>query len=61
MMEYEIIATVGPATWSEETLHAMVGAGVTAFRLNTSTSLRKRWSAGLPISPGSPMPPNPSP
>lgn len=33
---YEIVATLGPATESEETWSALLDAGATAFRLNTS-------------------------
>jgi pyruvate kinase len=36
LMQYEIIATLGPATELEATLKALPNAGVTGFRLNTS-------------------------
>ena len=36
MNRYEVIATLGPASSQPETWHAMLAAGVTAFRLNTS-------------------------
>ena len=36
MTNYEIIATLGPGSEAESTWQAMVAAGVTAFRLNTS-------------------------
>jgi len=35
-MDYSIVATLGPASSSEETWLAMAEAGATAFRLNTS-------------------------
>src|SRR5512139_539982 len=35
-MDYQIIATLGPSADSEPTWQAMLAAGVTAFRLNTS-------------------------
>lgn len=35
-MDYEIIATLGPASAAEAAWHAMLSAGATAFRLNTS-------------------------
>jgi len=35
-MDYEIIATLGPASEAETTWQAMLRAGATAFRLNTS-------------------------
>jgi len=35
-MDYEIIATLGPASRDEETWPALLAAGATAFRLNTS-------------------------
>jgi pyruvate kinase len=35
-MEYQIVATLGPSSDEEATWEAMVAAGVTAFRLNTS-------------------------
>lgn len=35
-MEYEIIATLGPSTSSKADWQAMLTAGVTAFRINTS-------------------------
>jgi pyruvate kinase len=34
--EYEIVATLGPASQGEATWEAMLAAGVTGFRLNTS-------------------------
>lgn len=35
-MEYEIVATLGPSSQAEPDWEAMLSAGVTAFRLNTS-------------------------
>jgi pyruvate kinase len=35
-MDYQIVATLGPSSDTEQTWHAMLGAGATAFRLNTS-------------------------
>lgn len=35
-MEYEIIATIGPASRKPDVLTAMIAAGATAFRINTS-------------------------
>jgi pyruvate kinase len=35
-MEYEIIATLGPASTAESVWQALLSAGATAFRLNTS-------------------------
>jgi len=35
-MEYDVIATLGPASQSENTWQEMLSAGATAFRLNTS-------------------------
>jgi pyruvate kinase len=36
MMDYRIIATLGPSSRTEETWSAMIAAGATGFRLNTS-------------------------
>jgi len=54
-MEYEIVATLGPASDSEAIWKAMLAAGVTGFRLNTShvtlddlAEWLKRLSAFLP-------------
>jgi pyruvate kinase len=35
-MDYQIVATLGPTSADEATWQAMIAAGVTAFRLNTS-------------------------
>ena len=35
-MRYELIATLGPATREAQTWQALMGAGVSTFRLNTS-------------------------
>jgi len=35
-LDYQIVATLGPSSDTESTWHAMLSAGVTAFRLNTS-------------------------
>ncbi len=35
-MDYEIIATLGPASRSTDVVSAMIAAGATAFRINTS-------------------------
>ncbi len=35
-MDYQIVATLGPSSQSEGVWRGMLGAGVTAFRLNTS-------------------------
>jgi len=43
-MDYDIIATLGPASEQESTWQKMIAAGVTGFRLNTShLSLDQLW------------------
>lgn len=46
-MDYEIIATLGPASEAETTWRAMLHAGATAFRLNTSHLSLDRLAAWL--------------
>lgn len=46
-MDYEIIATLGPASETEITWQAMLHAGATTFRLNTSHLTLEQLSAWL--------------
>jgi pyruvate kinase len=58
-MDYEIIATLGPASQAEEILRAMPHAGVTGFRLNTSHLSEEdvdRWCERLTASTVAPFP-----
>jgi pyruvate kinase len=59
-MEYEIIATIGPASRQSDVLAAMIAGGVTTLRINTSHlsveelgewlgDITKRDGGGLPI------------
>ena len=47
MRRTKIVATIGPSSDSEETIHALIGAGVDVFRLNFSHGTHESHAAAI--------------